>query len=174
VPTGVRRARRRLLGFRYRYRFSTYSCSTCLIRGLATHRHQAHTHVCVCVCVCVCAFKYIYDIHSTWVAASLLITVVTALATVGKTFLAVRNTRLMIFLTKAHTSSVSTVLELSLSWSHQNTHMFARMCIIVVFRVVLVLDKHTHAHTCVFMYVCMYSEVSLSSTHFHTCVFSNV
>ena len=82
--------------------------------------------------VCMPVLKYIHEIHSTWVAASLLITVVTALAIVGKTFLAVRNARLMIFLAKAHTSSVSTVSELSLSWTHQHTHM---LC--------------THVHLCI-------------------------
>ena len=102
-------------------------------------------------------------IHSTWVAASLLITVVMALAIVGKTFLAVRNARVMSFLAKAHTSSVSTVSELSLSCTHQHTHV-VYVYVYDAFRVVLVL--HTRTHVCVYVYSYMYV-----CAHVHTSCF---
>ena len=106
-----------------------------------THTHtHTHLHVCSLACMHACTCMYI---HSTWVAASLLITVVMALAIVGKTFLAVRNARVMSFLAKAHTSSVSTVSELSLSCTHQHTHV-VYVYVYDAFRGVLVL----HTRTC--------------------------
>ena len=116
---------------------STWVAYTCT----HTHTHtHTHLHVCSLACMHACTCMYI---HSTWVAASLLITVVMALAIVGKTFLAVRNARVMSFLAKAHTSSVSTVSELSLSCTHQHTHV-VYVYVYDAFRGVLVL----HTRTC--------------------------
>ena len=92
-----------------------------------THTHitrYTQAHIYMYACMCVCTHMYIYRTLS---AASLDITVDRVLVSRGTTFLAVRNNTWTSFLTKAHTSSVSTVFELSLSWRVRGIYVYTHI-----------------------------------------------